>query len=116
MGEYELNSLAYESLAVLQTEETTFLTILFGYLLAAHFLGARVPKAQLIVFNAMYVVTISGLVFNMSMQLLDMYSWVYKARAVASDHSILDGGAGYYPVGRPACRQSWGKYYAPSRF
>jgi hypothetical protein len=93
MTEYELTSLAYAATEALQTEETTFLTILFGYLMAAHFLGARLPKTQLIVFNSMYLVTILGLIFNMWLQWEGVYNWMNSATAVASNQTIVIEGA-----------------------
>jgi len=75
MTEYEFYSLGYESMQALQTEETTFLTILFGYLLTSHFLGAKVSIIQLTVFNTIYIVLMSGLSFNMWIHWGATVSW-----------------------------------------
>jgi hypothetical protein len=93
MTEYELTSLAYAATEALQAEETTFLSILFGYLIAAHFLGARIPKAQLFVFNSMYLVTIFGLIFNMWVQWEGIYRWINSATAISSSQAIVIEGA-----------------------
>ena len=76
MTEYELTSLGYEAGQLIQAEEGTFFTVLFGYLLAAHFLGDKVSSRQLLIFNGMYLATILGLVFNMWIQWNEMYKWL----------------------------------------
>jgi hypothetical protein len=65
---------------VIQAEEGTFFTVLFGYLLAAHFLGDKLSVKQLLIFNGMYLATILGLVFNMWGGWNDMYKWFAMAR------------------------------------
>jgi hypothetical protein len=90
MTEYELISLSYTTISVLQSEETTFLTVLFGYLLAAYFVGAKIPKTQLIIFNAMYLVTILGLAFNMWAVWVDMYGWISASTALSGGQAAMD--------------------------
>ncbi|MFK7864831.1 MAG: hypothetical protein AB8B95_11470 [Pseudohongiellaceae bacterium] len=65
MTEFELLSLAAEITQSLQTEETTFLTVLFGYLLASNLLGAKLATLQLGIFNTIYIVMMIGLINNM---------------------------------------------------
>jgi len=96
MTEYELTSLSYTSISAIQSEESTFLTVLFGYLVAAYFVGAKIPKAQLIIFNAMYLVTILGLTFNMWALWGDAYGWISASAALsvgqkAMDESVVSG-------------------------
>ena len=80
MTEYEITSLGYVASQVLQAEEGTFFTVLFGYLLAAHFLGDKISNRQLLIFNGMYLATILGLVFNMWLQWNEIYKWVQLAQ------------------------------------
>lgn len=65
MTEFELLSLVAEITQSLQTEETTFLTVLFGYLLASNLLGAKLATLQLAIFNTIYIVMMMGLINNM---------------------------------------------------
>ena len=77
-------------MTVIQSEETTFLTVLFGYLIAAYFLGAKIPKTQLVIFNAMYLVTILGLTFNMWTLWVDAYDWISASAALSGGQAALD--------------------------
>ncbi|MEP4485000.1 MAG: hypothetical protein ABJ013_05185 [Halioglobus sp.] len=65
MTEHDFYSLGYASMQTLQTEEATFLTLLFGYLLAAHFMARQVSRIQLVIFNSIYVFLMTGLCFNL---------------------------------------------------
>jgi hypothetical protein len=91
MTEFEFYSLAYESTQALQTEETTFLTILFGYLLASHFLGAKVSRVQVTVFNAIYLVLASGLIFNMWIHWAGTAHWLREAASKNPFEASTDG-------------------------
>ena len=92
MTEYELMSLGYTAGQMIQAEEATFFTVLFGYLLAAHFLGDKVSVRHLLIFNGMYLATIFGLVFNMWIQWNEMYRWAELAQGesvgVAQPHIV----------------------------
>lgn len=86
MSEADLWMMAIETTHALQTEETTFLTVLFGYLIAAYGLGAKVTRRQVMVFNTIYLVIICGLLYNMYDFWTQVDRWV--ARAVEADFGI----------------------------
>ena len=88
MSEADLWMIAIETTHALQTEETTFLTVLFGYLIAAYGLGAKVTRRQVMVFNAIYLVIICGLLYNMYDFWMQADRWV--ARAMEADFGITD--------------------------
>ena len=92
MTEYEIISLGYTAGQMIQAEEGTFFTVLFGYLLAAHFLGDKLSVRQLLIFNGMYLATILGLVFNMWIQWNETYKWIEMAQdahtAIAQPHIV----------------------------
>ena len=86
MSEADLWMMAIETTHALQTEETTFLTVLFGYLIAAYGLGAKVTRRQVMVFNAIYLVIICGLLYNMFDFWTQVDRWV--ARAMEADFGM----------------------------
>ena len=79
MSEAELWGLMYGATEALQTEETTFLTILFGYLVATYFLAEKLSTAQLTIFNAMYLATTCGLIYNMWQHWNAVFNWLTAA-------------------------------------
>lgn len=91
MTEFELYSLSYEAVQIIQAEEGTFFTLLFGYLLAAHYLGEKISKIQLIILNCMYLATVFGLVFNMWIAWGDTYRWLRAAETGAIPELIVVG-------------------------
>jgi len=74
MSEYELAELAllqkdYAThleaivqgyVATLQTEANILLSMIFGYLLVAHFIGRELNKVQLSILNTLYLVTVAS--------------------------------------------------------
>lgn len=52
--------------SLIQSDATQFTTLLFGYLLVAYFIGARLTRIQVIIFNALYVASIGATIFQMT--------------------------------------------------
>lgn len=58
MTEFELLQLVANWSELANLTETTFLTLLFAYLAAAHFVGARLSRLQLVLVTAIYAVAV----------------------------------------------------------
>ncbi len=95
MNEADLWMMVVETSHGLQAEETTFLTVLFGYLIAAYGLGAKVTRRQVMVFNAIYLVIICGLLYNMYDFWENVAYWVARAReadfGITAEPPVLRG-------------------------
>ena len=58
----ELESVTQTYVSNTQTEGTILISLIFGYLLVAHFVGASITRAQVTILNALYLFTVvSGL-------------------------------------------------------
>jgi hypothetical protein len=53
----ELEMMVQGYTATVQSEGSMLLSLIFGYLLAAHFIGALLSKTQVVIFNAIYTLT-----------------------------------------------------------
>ncbi len=56
MTQYELQDLFVSWVAQTQQMSITYLSIVSGYLLVAHFLGSQLSRPQVIIINAIYIV------------------------------------------------------------
>ena len=56
MTQYELQDLFVSWVAQTQQMSITYLSIVSGYLLVAHFLGSQLSRPQVIIVNAIYIV------------------------------------------------------------
>ena len=56
MTQYELQDLFVSWVAQTQQMSITYLSIVSGYLLVAHFLGSQLSRPQVIIVNAVYIV------------------------------------------------------------
>jgi len=53
----ELEMVTQGYIDLVETEASILLSLIFGYLLVAHFIGASITRAQVTIFNALYVFT-----------------------------------------------------------
>lgn len=90
MVELDLYQISLEFNHALQSEEQTFLTVLFGYLIAAYGIGAKLTWVQVITFNAVYLVVICGLLYNMSHYWLNIIAWSDKGQAAEFGEVVVD--------------------------
>lgn len=80
----------YEANHGLQAEEQTFLTVLFGYLIVAHVLGASLNRRQVFVFNAIYLVIAGGLLYNMYDYWSSLNNWLVQAQVAEFGRVVGD--------------------------
>ncbi len=90
MNEADLYQIALEFNHSLQAEEQTFLTVLSGYLIAAYVIGAKVTRGQVIVFNAIYLVVICGLLYNMHDYWSNINHWFAKGQTAQYGQVVVD--------------------------
>lgn len=90
MNEADLYQIAMEFNHGLQAEEQTFLTVLFGYLIAAYAIGSKVTRSQVVVFNVIYVVVACGLVYNMHDYWSNINHWFTKAQTAEFGQIMAD--------------------------
>lgn len=64
--EANLLSLIHSQAELIQNDATQFTTLLFGYLLVAYFIGAHLTRAQVIILNILYSVSIGATMFQMT--------------------------------------------------
>ena len=53
----ELESITQGYISLVETEATILLSLISGYLLVAHFIGDSLTRAQLLIFNVLYLFT-----------------------------------------------------------
>ena len=51
--------------AIMQTDSIGFSTLLFGYLLAAYFIGANLTRVQVLILTVLYICSIGGVMFQL---------------------------------------------------
>jgi len=56
----ELESVTQVYVALTQTEATILFSLIFGYLLVAHFVGADLTSPQVLILNILYTVTVGS--------------------------------------------------------
>ena len=90
MNEADIYQIALEFNHALQAEEQTFLTVLSGYLIAAYVIGAKVTRRQVIVFNAIYLVVICGLLYNMHDYWSNINHWFSEGQTAQYGQVVVD--------------------------
>lgn len=59
----ELELVTQGYISTLQTEASILLSMIFGYLLVAHFIGESLSRTQVMIFNSLYLFTVSSSLF-----------------------------------------------------
>ena len=88
MTEFELLQLVGDWSELSATTETTFLTLLFAYLLAAHFVGRALTRAQVFVVTAIYSVAILRTVAAYFRQMSRVLEFGDQLREVGSAYAL----------------------------